>query len=85
MGSVSTYEVEAQVRLLSNILSIFCQLFGVILNLRVKDGAGTDVTMFKCNYCDYQSLQKSHMRCHERAIHKQVCNLFQATDGYYEI
>jgi len=39
---------------------------------KVKDGAGTDVTMFKCNYCDYQSLQKSHMRCHERAIHKQV-------------
>ena len=30
---------------------------------------------FKCHFCDYKAAQKSHLLCHERAIHKQVQKL----------
>jgi len=40
---------------------------------RMKDLNGTEGDMrFKCHFCDYKAAQKSHLLCHERAIHKQV-------------
>ena len=47
----------------------------------MKDLNGTEEDMrFKCHFCDYKATQKSHLVCHERAIHKQVksfiCSIF---------
>ena len=43
---------------------------------RMKDLNGTEEDMrFKCHFCDYRATQKSHLVCHERAIHKQVKSL----------
>ena len=43
---------------------------------RMKDLNGTEEDMrFKCHFCDYRATQKSHLVCHERAIHKQVTSL----------
>lgn len=40
---------------------------------KMKDLNGTEGDMrFKCKFCDYKATQKSHLLCHERAIHKQV-------------
>ena len=42
----------------------------------MKDLNGTEGDMrFKCKFCDYKATQKSHLLCHERAIHKQVLSL----------
>ena len=27
---------------------------------------------YKCNYCDYQATQKSHLKCHMAALHQQL-------------
>ena len=46
---------------------------------RMKDLNGTDEDMrFKCRFCDYKATQKSHLLCHERAIHKQVKSLIRS-------
>ena len=46
------------------------------LILRMKGLNGTEEDMrFKCHFCDYKATQKSHLQCHERAIHKQVIHV----------
>ena len=49
----------------------------IVSNSRMKDLNGTEEDMrFKCKFCDYKATQKSHLLCHERAIHKQVLSLW---------
>ena len=58
--------------------SFWCPGIGcyIVSNFRMKDLNGTEGDMrFKCKFCDYKATQKSHLLCHERAIHKQVLSL----------